>query len=105
MQVVAYCLPRSPRNTIDGDRNRYGAERAWTAEPIAAVSRTRRAADDDADDEGILAATYDNDIELIKDRVNQLNWEDMERLVAGMFKAMGTAPASCPRAPMVVAMS
>lgn len=26
---------------------------------------------------------------LIKDRVSQLSWEDMERLVAGMLKAMG----------------
>lgn len=87
MHAVIYCLPHShsqpwpalsievrttqppARSTIDGDRNRYGAERPWTAEPIAAVSRIRRAADDDANDEEALAATCDNGIELIKDRV------------------------------------
>lgn len=31
---------------------------------------------DSADDEA-LTATYDNGIELIKDRVSQLGWEDM----------------------------
>ena len=87
------------RSTIDGDRNRYGAERPWTAEPIAAVSRIRRAADDDANDEETLAATYDNGIELIKDRVNQLDWEDMERLVAGMLKAMGYCARVMPKGP------
>lgn len=45
--------------------------------------------DNAANDEETLAATYDNGIELIKDRVNQLDWEDMERLVAGMLKTMG----------------
>ena len=50
---------------------------------------TADADDDAANDEETLAATYDNGIELIKDRVNQLDWEDMERLVAGMLKAMG----------------
>lgn len=87
------------RSTIDGDRNRYGAERPWTAEPIAAVSRIRRAADDDANDEETLAATYDNGIELIKDRVNQLDWEDMERLVAGMLEAMGYCARVMPKGP------
>ena len=87
------------RSTIDGDRNRYGAERPWTAEPIAAVSRIRRAADDDANDEEALAATCDNGIELIKDRVNQLDWEDMERLVAGMLKAMGYYARVIPKDP------
>lgn len=87
------------RSTIDGDRNRYGAERPWTAEPIAAVSRIRRAADDDANDEEALAATCDNGIELIKDRVNQLDWEDMERLVAGMLKAMGYYARVMPKDP------
>ena len=102
---MASAIHRSPnhtapaRSTIDGDRNRYGAERPWTAEPIAAVSRIRRAADDDANDEEALAATCDNGIELIKDRVNQLDWEDMERLVAGMLKAMGYYARVMPKDP------
>lgn len=54
---------------------------------------------DDADDDETLAATYDNGIELIKDRVNQLDWEDMERLVAGMLKAMGYCARVMPKGP------
>lgn len=46
-----------------------------------------------------LTATYDNGIELIKDRVSQLGWEDMERLVAGMLKAMGYCARVTPKGP------
>lgn len=45
--------------------------------------------DDSTDGEEPLAAAYDNGIEPIKDRVIQLDWEDMERLVAVLLKAMG----------------
>ncbi len=55
--------------------------------------------DNAANDEETLAATYDNGIELIKDRVNQLDWEDMERLVAGMLKAMGYCTHVMPKGP------
>ena len=55
--------------------------------------------DNAANDEETLAATYDNGIELIKDRVNQLDWEDMERLVAGMLKAMGYCARVMPKGP------
>lgn len=55
--------------------------------------------DNAANDEEALAATYDNGIELIKDRVNQLDWEDMERLVAGMLKAMGYCARVMPKGP------
>ena len=44
-------------------------------------------------------ATYDNGIELIKDRVNQLDWEDMERLVAGLLNAMGYCARVTPKGP------
>lgn len=46
-----------------------------------------------------ITAIYDNGIELIKDRVNQLEWKDMERLVAGMFKAMGCYTRIAPNGP------
>ena len=56
--------------------------------------------DNDAtNDEETLAATYDNGIEPIKDRVNQLDWEDMERLVAGLLKAMGYCARVMPKGP------
>lgn len=55
--------------------------------------------DNAANDEETLAATYDNGIELIKDRVNQLDWEDMERLVAGLLKAMGYCARVMPKGP------
>lgn len=57
---------------------------------------------DDSDatnDQETLAATYDNGIELIKDRVNRLDWEDMERLVAGLLKAMGYCARVMPKGP------
>lgn len=54
---------------------------------------------DSHDDEEIRTATYDNGIELIKDRVNQLDWEDMERLVAGLLKAMGYYARITPKGP------
>ena len=56
-------------------------------------------ADDEAADDDARAATYDNGIELIKDRVNQLEWEDMERLVAGLLKAMGYCARVMPKGP------
>lgn len=36
---------------------------------------------------------------LIKDRVSQLSWEDMERLAAGMLKAMGYCARVTPKGP------
>ncbi|MGO5239579.1 hypothetical protein ACTQ1Z_01395 [Parolsenella sp. LCP21S3_E11] len=55
--------------------------------------------DDSTDDEESLAATYDNGIEFIKDRVIQLDWEDMKRLVAGLFKSMGYCARVMPKGP------
>ena len=55
--------------------------------------------DDSSSDDEALTATYDNGIELIKDRVSQLGWEDMERLVAGMLKAMGYCARVTPKGP------
>lgn len=51
------------------------------------------------DDEESLAATYDNGIELIKERGIQLDWEDMERLVAGLLKAVGYCARAVPKGP------
>lgn len=56
-------------------------------------------ADNSSSDDEVPTATYDNDIELIKDRVSQLGWEDMERLVAGMLKAMGYCARVTPKGP------
>ena len=55
--------------------------------------------DASSDNEEALTATYDNGIELIKDRVNLLEWEDMERLVAGLLKAMGYCARVMPKGP------
>ena len=52
-----------------------------------------------ADDEEARYATYDDGIERIKDRVNALDWEDMERLVAGLLKAMGYCARVMPKGP------
>lgn len=55
--------------------------------------------DASSDNEEALAATYDNGIELVKDRVNQLEWEDMERLVTSLLKAMGYCARVMPKGP------
>ncbi len=55
--------------------------------------------DDSSSDDEALTATYDNGIELIKDRMNQLGWEDMERLVAGLLRAMGYCARVTPKGP------
>ena len=71
------------------------------AKDKSAVLSNDSAIDDSnaTNDEETLAATYDNGIELIKDRVNQLDWEDMERLVAGLLKAMGYCARVMPKGP------
>ena len=67
-----------------------------TLQPIPEEAAVEDASDDNED---ARAATYDNGIELIKDRVNQLDWEDMERLVAGLLKAMGYCARITPKVP------
>ena len=62
-------------------------------------ARPHDCTEDSSSDDEALAATYDNGIELIKDRVSQLGWEDMERLVAGMLKAMGYCARVTPKGP------
>ena len=83
-------------------------ERAWAdldakiAElegEIAQAAKTADAAENLRAEMDELTATYDNGIELIKDRVSQLGWEDMERLVAGMLKAMGYCARVIPKGP------
>lgn len=46
-------------------------------------------ADDMTDDEEIRMVTEEEALEKIKDRIHALDWDDMERLVAGMLRAMG----------------
>lgn len=52
---------------------------------------------DSFDKKDTLEATYENGIELIKDQVCKLGWEDMERLVAGLLRAMGYCARITPR--------
>lgn len=53
----------------------------------------------DTDDDEARLATYDDGIERIKDRLLSLDWEDMERLVAGLLKAMGYCARVKPKGP------
>lgn len=53
----------------------------------------------DSDDDEARIATYDDGIERIKDRVLALGWEDMERLVAGLLRAMGYCARVTPKGP------
>ena len=73
-------------------------ERA-SSKPACVLDEPEASDDDTAADDEASTATYDNGIELIKDRVNQLEWEDMERLVACMLKAMGYCARITPKGP------
>lgn len=90
-------LAPSSKNSLGGIQTIFAVSDEVMADLDAAAGRKPSLAsdepeDDAANDEETLAATYDNGIELIKDRVNQLDWEDMERLVAGLLRAMGYCP-------------
>ena len=103
-------LAPESRNSLGGIQTIFSVSDAVMAdlESASGGCPAREAAtpeDDAASDEESLAATYDNGIELIKDRVGQLDWEDMERLVAGLLRAMGYSPVSCPRGPTAAATS
>jgi len=90
-------LSPSSKNSLGGIQTIFAvsdevmADLMNAAKDKSVVPSNDSAIDDNnaTNDEETLAATYDNGIELIKDRVNQLDWEDMERLVAGLLKAMG----------------
>ena len=99
-------LPSS-KNSLGGIQTIFAVSDDVMADLMNAVGDKSAASSsvsaiDDGDatnDEETLAATYDNGIELIKDRVNQLDWEDMERLVAGLLKAMGYCARVMPKGP------
>lgn len=98
--VLAPCS----KNSLGGIQTIFAVSDEVMADLEAATGRKPLPApdepeDDTANDEESLTATYDNGIELIKDRVNQLDWEDMERLVAGLLKAMGYCARIMPKGP------
>lgn len=70
-----------------------------SSKPACTLDASEASDDDAAADDEAGTATYDNGIELIKDRVNQLEWEDMERLVSCMLKAMGYCARITPKGP------
>ena len=96
-------LPASSKNSLGGIQTIFSVSDEVLADLRAAAKDKPAAEHDDAEDEAAdddaRAATYDNGIELIKDRVNQLEWEDMERLVAGLLKAMGYCARVMPKGP------
>lgn len=96
-------LTTSSKNSLGGIQTIFSISDEVVADlKSASKSETSRQPDeteDDAADDDARAATYDNGIELIKDRVNQVGWEDMERLVAGLLKAMGYCAHVTPKGP------
>jgi restriction system protein len=96
-------LPASSKNSLGGIQTIFSVSDEVMADLRAAVKNKPAVKHDDGDDEtsddDARAATYDNGIELIKDRMNQLEWEDMERLVAGLLKAMGYCARVMPKGP------
>lgn len=60
-------------------------ERLSSGQPVAQVTVT-----EEEDEEQSLLERYRTEaFEIIKDRVNRLDWEDMQELVAGLLRAMG----------------
>lgn len=96
-------LTTSSKNSLGGIQTIFSISDEVVADlKSASKSETSSQPDeteDDAADDDARAATYDNGIELIKDRVNQVGWEDMERLVAGLLKAMGYCAHVTPKGP------
>lgn len=96
-------LTTSSKNSLGGIQTIFSISDEVVADlKSASKSETNSQPDeteDDAADDDARAATYDNGIELIKDRVNQVGWEDMERLVAGLLKAMGYCARVTPKGP------
>ena len=97
-------LTPASKNSLGSIQTIFAVSREVMADLEAAAGRRPTSAepadgDDPANDDESLSATYDNGIELIKDRVNQLDWEDMERLVAGMLRAMGYCARVMPKGP------
>lgn len=101
-------LMQSSKNSLGGIQAIFAISEEVMADLMAAVGTGLPSspggpvgdqADDSSSDDEVLTATFDNGIELIKDRVNQLDWEDMERLVAGMLKAMGYCARVTPKGP------
>ena len=97
-------LAPSSKNSLGGIQTIFSVSEEVMADLEASTGKKRvptpeEPEEDAANDEETLAATYDNGIELIKDRVNQLDWEDMERLVAGLLKAMGYCARVMPKGP------
>lgn len=89
-QAHAWCA-QSAAHTI--------GTRATPMESSALFARPHDCTEDFSSNDEALIATIDNGIELIKDRVSQLSWEDVERLVAGLFKAMGYCARVTPKCP------
>ncbi len=87
-------LSQSSKNSLGGIQTIFAISTEIMADLESAASHERPAAgaglvcnpdepaqassDDSSSDDEALTATYDNGIELIKDRVSQLGWEDME---------------------------
>ena len=96
-------LTTSSKNSLGGIQTIFSISDEVVADlKSASKSETSSQPDeteDDAADDDARAATYDNGIELIKDRVNQVGWEDMERLVADLLKAMGYCARVTPKGP------
>lgn len=96
-------LTTSSKNSLGGIQTIFSISDEVVADlKSASKSETSSQPDeteDDAADDDARAATYDNGIELIKDRVNQVGWEDMERLVAGLLKAMDYCARVTPKGP------
>ena len=98
-------LAQSSKNSLGGIQTIFAisdevmADLDRAAADNAAPAAPADVADEDDSDEEARYATYDDGIERIKDRVLSLEWEDMERLVAGLLKAMGYCARITPKGP------
>lgn len=99
-------LSTSSKNSLGAISTIFSISDEVMADALHAAAQPSRIDDgptpsDDAptDDEEARAATYNDGIERIKDRVNLLDWEEMEQLVAGLLRAMGYYARVTPKGP------
>jgi restriction system protein len=70
-----------------------------SASPDAAVAAKPSVQQEDDELEEIRRDVYGRALELIKDRVQQLSWEHMQDLVAGILRALGLKTLVSPKGP------
>src|SRR5699024_10725302 len=104
VQWQAQELPRdslgtSTKNSLGSTLTLFEVPSGAAAEVLAALKGEPTPAAEDEAEEAVadpLADIESQALERIKDRVNELEWDDMQQLVAGILRAMGYKTQASP---------